>query len=87
MKARNPQTFSIGAIALHHMMKIWEDHPTDPNLKIKVYATVDVVMIGSDWLWQQVSNRGSLGLPSSPFPTEDDAKADALTALKGWVWI
>lgn len=69
------------------MMEILEDHPTDPNLQIKVYATVDVVMNGSDWLWQQVSNRGLPGLPSPLFPTEADAKADALTALGGWAWI
>lgn len=70
-----------------HSMVGTEEHPTRMGCSQRWYAAVDVAMVGTSWHWQQVNPRGiHVFGTSAPFPTEDDAKEDALSTLGGDEW-
>jgi hypothetical protein len=70
-----------------HTLVLTEDHPTRPGFTSRYYATIDVVMSGTDWIWRQVDgNSQYVGPASAAFPTEDQAMQDALTSLNGDDW-
>lgn len=70
-----------------HTMVLSEADPHRQGFIRRYFATIDVVMSGSAWVWQQVDANGSyFGHASAPQPTEDLAKSDALQTLNGDEW-
>lgn len=53
----------------------------------RYYATIDVAMSGTYWLWRQVDAHGNyVGTVSAQFSTEAEALQDALSQLGGDRW-
>lgn len=71
----------------YQTMVLSEPHTVRPGFITKYYATIDVAMSGSGWHWRLIDSDGQmLAALSSPFPTEEQARDDALRKLNGDGW-
>lgn len=71
----------------YHTMVLSEPDSAHTGFIRRYYATIDISMPTTNWLWRQVDANGSyVGPVSTAFLTEDEAKNDALQALNGDEW-
>jgi len=70
-----------------HTMVISEEDPNHSGFIRRYFATVEITLQGSNWVWRQVDTDGKyVGTVSGTISNEDLAKDDALKTLKGYYW-
>ncbi|MEI6746347.1 MAG: hypothetical protein WCL34_10320 [Methylococcaceae bacterium] len=71
----------------YHTMILSEPDNTHNGFIRRYYATIDISMPSTQWMWQQVDANGQpFGVVSQTFASEEEAKRDALSKLNGDCW-